>query len=36
MLQLQSARITAAFDLPAYTTKGENLVVTNLDGTNFA
>jgi 4-hydroxybenzoate polyprenyltransferase len=34
-VDMQSARITTAFDLPAYSTNGENLVVTNLHSTNF-
>jgi hypothetical protein len=33
---IQSARVTAVFDLLAYSTNGENLVVTNLHSTNFA
>jgi hypothetical protein len=36
--RVQSARVmcTVAFDLPAYSTNSENLVVTNLHSTNFA
>jgi hypothetical protein len=32
----QSAHVTAAFDIPANSTNGENLVVTNLNSSNFA
>jgi hypothetical protein len=34
--EIQSALVTTAFDIPAYSTNGENLVVTNLHSTNFA
>jgi hypothetical protein len=33
VLKIQSALITTAFDIPAYSTNGKNLVVTNLHQT---
>jgi hypothetical protein len=36
VLHVQSALVTTAFDIPAYSTNGENLVATNLHSTNFA
>jgi hypothetical protein len=32
---IQSVRVTAAFDIPANSTNGKNLVVTNLHSSNF-
>jgi hypothetical protein len=34
--RIQSAHVTAAFDILANSTNGENLVVTNLHSSNFA
>jgi hypothetical protein len=36
LLNVQSALVTAAFDIPANSTNGKNLVVTNLHSSNFA